>query len=227
TAFAALIASLAFGGGADAPDRLDPGPIVLIGLPAARIVFYAGAAVTIGGLLFAVLLLAKGKREFALALDVAAGGAAVWTVAAAVTTFLTFLSVSLIPVTLGVEFGQVFGSYLVNIELGQAWTYATLVPAIVTILTFGVRNHTALVFVGLFAVTGLIPLALQGHAAGTAGHGQAVSRLGLHLVFASVWVGGLLLLVFLQRELNGDRLVEVLRRYSTLALISFIVVGSS
>lgn len=226
-AFAALIASLAYGGGADAPDRLDPGSVVLIGLPAARIVFYAGAATTIGGLLFAVLLLTKSKPEFSVALDIAAAGAAVWTVAAAVTTFLTFLSVSLLPVAVGPEFGQVFGNYLATIPLGQAWVYATLVPAIVTILTFGVRNHTALVFVGLFAVTGLVPLALQGHAAGTAGHAQAVSSLGLHLVFASVWVGGLIVLIFLQRVFSGDRLVVVLRRYSTLALISFIVVGTS
>ncbi|HRQ00365.1 MAG TPA: cytochrome c oxidase assembly protein [Terrimesophilobacter sp.] len=226
-AFAALIASLAYGGGATAPERLDPGPVVLIGLPAARIVFYAGAATTIGGLLFAVLLLAKPKPEFNVALDVAAGGAAVWTVAAAVTTYLTFLSVSLLPPSLGPEFGQVFGNYLLNLELGQAWTYATLVPAIVTILVFGVRNHTALVFVLLLAGTGLVPLALQGHAAGTAGHGQAVSSLGLHLVFASVWVGGLIVLVFLQRTLSSDRLVVILRRYSTLALVSFVVVGAS
>lgn len=226
-AFAALLASLAYGGGATAPDRLDPGPLVLIGLPAARIVFYAGAATTIGGLLFAVLLLSKPKPEWGAALDIAAGGAAAWTVAAAVTTYLTFLSVSLLPPSLGPEFGQVFGNYLLNLQLGQAWTYATLAPAIVTILVFGVRNHTALVFVLLLAGTGLVPLALQGHAAGTAGHSQAVSSLGLHLVFVSIWVGGLIVLVLLHRALIADRLVIILRRYSTLALISFIVVAAS
>lgn len=225
--FAALLAALSFGGGADAPPRLDPGPVVLIGLPVARLVLYAGAAATIGALLFAVVVLAKSKREFSVALDVAAGGAAVWTIGAAVTTFLTFLSVSLLPASADAEFGQILGNYLINMELGQAWTYATLVPAIVTVLCFGVRNQTALLFVGLFAVTGLIPIALQGHAAGTTGHGNAVSSLGLHLVFASVWVGGLLVLVFLQRVFTRDRLVVVLRRYSTLALLSFVVVGAS
>lgn len=226
-AFAALLASLAYGGGADAPDRIDPGPVVLIGLPAARIVFYAGAATTIGGLLFAVLVLSRTKPEFERALDIAAAGAAVWAVAAAVTTFLTFLSLSLLPVTPGPEFGQVFWDYLTTLPHGQQWGYATLVPAVVTPLVMGVRNHTALVFVGILAVTGLIPLALQGHAAGTAGHAQAVSSLGLHLVFASVWVGGLILLVLLQRTLTSERLAVILRRYSTLALLSFIVVGAS
>ena len=225
--FAALLAALGYGGGAQAPARLDPGPVVLVGLPLARIVLYAGAAATIGALLFAIVVLAKSKREFSIALDVAAGGAAVWTVAAAVTTFLTFLSVSLLPASVDAEFGQILGNYLINMELGQAWTYATIVPAIVTVLCFGVRNQTALLFVGLLAVTALIPIALQGHAAGTAGHGNAVSSLGLHLVFASVWVGGLLVLVFLQRVFTRDRLVVVLRRYSTLALVSFIVVGAS
>lgn len=226
-AFAALFAALGVGGGADAPARLDPGAVVLYGLPLARIVLYTGAALTIGGLLFAIVVLAKSKPEYSIALDVAAAGAAVWTIGAALTTFLTFLSVSLLPASVDAEFGHVFGNYLLNLPLGQAWSYATIVPAIVTVLCFGVRGQTALLFVGLLAVTGLVPIALQGHAAGAAGHGNAVSSLGLHLVFASVWIGGLLVLLFLQRVFTRDRLVVVLRRYSTLALISFVVVGAS
>src|SRR5690606_16546526 len=109
----------------------------------------------------------------------------------------------------------------------RAWLVATLVPALVTVLCFAVRNVTALFFVTLLAGVGLVPLALQGHAAGTAGHAAAVSSLGLHLVFAAIWVGGLLTLVFTRGVLTTDRLATVLRRYSTLAIVCFAVVAVS
>jgi putative copper resistance protein D len=102
-----------------------------------------------------------------------------------------------------------------------------LVAAAVTVLCFAVRNHTALVFVTVLAVASLVPLAQQGHAAGAAGHAAAVTGLGLHLVFASVWLGGLLTIVLLKSELGEKRLPVVLARYSTVALISFIVVALS
>ena len=48
----------------------------------------------------------------------------------------------------------------------------------------------------------------------------------LHTVGAAVWVGGLLTLVII-RPLMRKRMVDVLYRYSTLALVSFIVVTLS
>ena len=60
-----------------------------------------------------------------------------------------------------------------------------------------------------------------------AGHGAAVSSLGLHLVFAAVWLGGLLTIVFIRRSLETGRIGQVLSRYSTFALICFIVVAVS
>ena len=97
-----------------------------------------------------------------------------------------------------------------------------------TVLCFAVRNHTALVFVTVLAVASLVPMAQQGHAAGTAGHNAAIASLGLHLVFAAVWLGGLLTIVLLRGELDrraGSPIV--LARYSTVALICFIVVALS
>ncbi len=50
---------------------------------------------------------------------------------------------------------------------------------------------------------------------------------GLHLVFVSVWLGGLVTLVLIRGTLGPGRLVTVLARYSTLALVCFIVVAVS
>ncbi|WP_198165674.1 cytochrome c oxidase assembly protein [Agromyces laixinhei] len=226
-AIAATLAGLAFGGGAAEQLIQDPGPVARYGVPIAKLFVNLGAAGMIGALVLAVWALSPKRREFDLALDVAAASAAVMTVASAATGLFTFLLVTSVPFDLSDEFGQKLGQFVTTIELGQAWLTTTLVAAAVTVLCFAVRNHTALVFVTVLAVASLVPLAQQGHAAGAAGHAAAVSALGLHVAFASVWLGGLVTIVLLKRELGPKRLAVVLARYSTVALICFIVVALS
>jgi cytochrome c oxidase assembly factor CtaG/putative copper export protein len=181
----------------------------------------------LGALVLALFALSPDEREFDAALDVAAGSAGVLTVASGTTALLTFLDVTGLPFTLDDRFGASLGQFLTEIELGQAWLTTTLVAAAVTVLCFAVRNPTALVFVAVLAVAALVPMAQQGHAAGSAGHDAAVSSLGLHLVFVGVWLGGLLTLVMLRGRLGGERLAAVLGRYSSVALVCFIVVAIS
>ncbi|MFF2372130.1 cytochrome c oxidase assembly protein [Agromyces sp. NPDC058110] len=226
-ALVATVAALAYGGGA-APQLIqDPGPFARWGLPIAKLFVNLGAAGMLGALVLAVWALTPKRREFDVALDVAAASAAVFTVASALTGLLTFLVVTGVPLSLGDTFGAQLGQFLTTIPLGQSWLTTTLVGAAVTVLCFAVRNHTALVFVAVLAVVSLVPMAQQGHSAGTAGHNAAITSLGLHLVFAAVWLGGLLTIVLLRRELDGVRLPVVLARYSTVALICFIVVAVS
>ncbi|MFC9559001.1 cytochrome c oxidase assembly protein [Agromyces sp. NPDC056965] len=226
-ALAATFAGLAYGGGAAEQLIQDPGPIARYGVPIAKLFVNLGAAGMIGALVLAVWALSPKRREFDLALDVAAASAAVLTVASGATGLFTFLLVTGVPFDLSDAFGQKLGQFVTTIELGQAWLTTMLVAAAVTVLCFAVRNHTALVFVTVLAVASLVPLAQQGHAAGAAGHAAAVTGLGLHLVFASVWLGGLVTIVLLKGELGAKRLPIVLARYSTVALISFIVVALS
>ena len=226
-ALLATFGALAYGGGAAPFPIQDPGPIARWGLPVAKLLVNLGAAGMIGSLVLAVWALAPSKKEFDVALDIAAASAAVMTVASAATGVLTFLVVTGETLDLGEAFGQKLGLFVTSIELGQAWLTTTLVAAAVTVLCFAVRNHTALVFVAALAVFSLVPMAQQGHAAGAAGHNAAVADLGLHLVFAGAWLGGLLTIVLLRNQLEADRLPVVLARYSTVALISFIVVAIS
>lgn len=226
-ALAAMIAALAFGGGAAPYPIQDPGPVARWGVPVAKLFVNLGAAGMIGALVMALWALSPKQREFDLALDVAAASAAVLTVASAATGVLTFVLVTGAPFELSDRFGAQLGQFATSIELGRAWLTTTLVAAAVTVLCFAVRNHTALVFVGVLAVVALVPMAQQGHAAGTAGHSEAVTALGLHLVFVAAWLGGLITLVLLKSRLTGDRLAVVLARYSTVALVSFIVVAIS
>ncbi len=226
-ALLATFAGLAYGGGAAPLPIQDPGPVARFGLPISKLVVNLGAAGMIGALVLAVWALTPKRREFDVALDVAAASAAVLTVASAATGIFTFLVVTGEPLDFSDAFGQKLGQFVTTIELGQAWLTTTLLAAATTVLCFAVRNHTMLVFVTVLAVAALVPMAQQGHAAGAAGHSAAITALGLHLVFAAMWLGGLLTIVLLRAELGADRLPVVLARYSTVALVCFIVVALS
>ncbi|ROS57970.1 putative copper resistance protein D [Frigoribacterium sp. PhB160] len=226
-AFVALLAALQFGGAADAPLVVDPGAVVRFGLPMAKMMNNIGAAVAIGTLFLTCFALSRDKPEFDRAMDIAAGAAGFWAVASAVTTFFTFLSVANVAVTFDDQFGRTLAFFLTDTELGNAWLATTLVAAAVTVLCFAVRNIWALVGVTVLAGGGLIPIAMQGHAAGASGHDAAVTDLALHLLGAAVWLGGLVALVLLRGTLERGRIGVVLARYSTVAIVCFVVVAAS
>ncbi|PZF62386.1 copper transporter [Curtobacterium sp. MCBD17_034] len=226
-AFVSVLVALVIGGAADAPLVSDPGAAVRFGLPIAKTVVDLAAAATIGGLGLATVALSRTAPEWNRALDVAAASAGVWTVAAAVTTFFSFLSVVDVPVTLDQQFGQSLSVFLTGTDLGLAWIVTVLVAAVVTVLCFAVRSRGLVALVAGVAMVGLVPMAEQGHAAGTASHDAAVTALGLHLVGAALWVGGLLSLALLRGVLPAERLPLVTARYSSIALGCFVLVAAS
>ena len=223
----ALLLALAFGGGADAPLLLDPGVATRYGLPIAKMVVNLASAITIGALALSCLALPARSQAFAKALDVASISAAVWTVAAGTTGFFSFVSAYNQPVTLDATFGNILGMFLTSTELGQAWLATVLIAATLTVACFAVRNVTAIAVLTALAVAGLVPMSLQGHQGGTADHDSATMAVFLHVLFAGVWLGGLLTIVLVHRTLDRQALVILLRRYSTIALICFLVVAAS
>ncbi|MCU1437448.1 MAG: copper transporter [Naasia sp.] len=225
-AVVALLAALAFGGGAAALLLGDPGAVVRFGLPAAKLLVNLTASATIGCLLLAALVLPRGAASGRL-LDIGAGAAAAWTVASAATGLLTFLSITGLPLSLDEEFGAQLGFFLTSLGPGRAWLTVTLVAAAVTVLCFAVRAPGVLLGVLALAAWGLTHLAEQGHAAGATSHEQAVTALSLHLLFAAGWLGGLLALVLLRPLLEEPALLAAVRRYSSIALVSFVVVAAS
>lgn len=226
-ALVAVIAALAFGGGSAPLALSDPGPVVRWGLPIVKLFVDLGAAGTIGALMLAVFALSPGKPEYSKAVDLAAASAAIMALASGLVTVLTFSDTTGTPLSASQNFSNQFVQFVTQIALGQAWGITTLAAAATTVLCFAVRGQTGLVFVMVLALGALVPIALQGHAAGTSGHNLAITSLGLHIVGAAVWIGGLLTLVMLRRTLAADRLPVVLSRYSSLAIICFVVVAYS
>jgi len=226
-ALVSVVASLGFSGALEPQPIADVGDTVRLGFPIAKLIVNLGAAGTIGALAIASFALRRTKPEFSFAMDVAAGSAGVWTVGSAATGFFAFLTAYQQPVSLDDRFGQVLALYLTDTELGRAWLATTLVAAALTVLCFAVRNQAVVLAMTIVAVLGLIPMALQGHAGGTESHDAATSAIWLHIVFAAIWLGGLLTIALLSMRLEGGRLRTIVERYSTLAIVSFVVVAAS
>ena len=228
-AFAAVLAGLAFGGGAVGGPLSSNDPLVLTGLPVAKLLVNLGIATTLGALLLAVIALDADEPEYGRALDVAAAGAGVWATAGAVATYLTFSS---LYQPSGLSFDEGYGSalatFLTQFPFGRAWLIVVLVGALLTVVCFAVRNRTLLAIVFVAGALALVPLSADGgHAASSASHDLAFTSIWLHMIFAGIWVGGLLTLVLLRPVLTPSRLAQLLPRYSTVALIAFIVVAAS
>ena len=197
------------------------------GVPLARLVVDLSLATVIGSVVLALWALTPGTPAHRRALNLAALASFLVTVFSLVTLLFTYMKVSQQGFSTSPEFGDGLAFFVTSIGLGQAWLAVLLISAAATILLYATSNQTALFFVGLLALSALLPLALQGHAAGSVGHGTAVTGLGIHLVFVSVWLGGLVALAVIRSACTAQEFSDYARRYSSLALISFIAVASS
>ncbi|MFC4222256.1 cytochrome c oxidase assembly protein [Lysinibacter cavernae] len=227
TGLIALYLALVLGGGAEPRTLLDPGIAVRYGVPFSKLFVNLSAAAMIGSLVLACFAFSPKKKEYSTALDVAAGAAAVFTVSSASVLVFTFIDLTGMTFALDDRFGAAIGQFVSEIALGQAWLITLLLGAVVTVLCFAVRDQRVVIVVTILSVIALVPMAMQGHAAGSASHDAAVNGLGLHLVSAAVWLGGLICLIFLSRSVDANRMVVLVQRYSSLALLSFIVVAAS
>ena len=225
-AFGAFGIWLAFAVGG-ALTNVPGGTAVPVALTVATLLVYLSASVVIGSLALALWALSSSNPAYRRTIDIAAGSSVVTTVSAASAALLSFMNVSQSNFSASEEFGQQLGFFVTEVGLGQAWLVVTLCAATVAVLCVAISNQTALFFVGLLSLGTVVPLALQGHAAGAAAHDIATNSLLLHVVFVAVWIGGLLALPFILRGASDEVASRVLSRYSTLALVSFLVVGGS
>ena len=226
-ALAALVWALAYGGGAAPLVLRDAGPVVRWGLPASTLAVNVSAAGLVGSLVLALFALKAEDRPFDLALGVASVSAAVFTVAAAVTGFFTFIDVLGAAPSADALFGQQLGQFLVQTETGRTWLLTTIAGAALTVLTFAVRSWTSTLLIALGSIATLVPMGTQGHSGELSTHTVASTSLILHMIGAAVWLGGLLLLVVIRPALDRGALADVLLRYSSVALVAYVVVALS
>ena len=222
----AVLVGLAIGGGAAALQFSDPGPIIRYGVPLAKGLMNIAMAISIGSLVFAGFAANDKSAVLRKLLNLASAGAAVWAIAASVHFVLSFVSVSGAKLSLDQSFSQGLWVYATEIELGISLALNLLAAFAISILALSVSSLTATALTAALGLGSLIPLALIGHAAGTANHSLAVNSLGLHLVGIVTWVGGLIALFAIKQDVLQEA-KPMVARYSTLALASFVIVGVS
>ena len=222
-----LVWALGFGGGAAELSLGDAGPIARWGLPVAKLFVNLAAAGMVGVLVTALFTLRAGEQEFDVALDTASISAAVFTVTAGATGFLTFISVFNPELNAGPQFGAQLGRFLVELEMGRTWLITTVAGAALTVFTFAVRSWVGTLLVALLAIASLVPMGTQGHSGDDAFHHEAMMAVILHIIGAAVWLGGLLLLIAIRPFLDRRRIPDAVARYSSIALAAFVLVAVS
>ncbi len=227
-----LIAALLFGHGVEhkpAGGLPWAGSGTAWALPIARFLHDAAAIVTVGFLLLAVALLPDRKGALGpsavAAMRVARAAAGVWVLAIVVEGLLALSQEAAVPLS------QLHGSnisfYLTNVTEGKTYL-AVAIAALLIVLTPAIsRVNTAAVLLAV-AIFGLaLPPLLTGHSASAGDHDAALSSLTIHVLAASLWIGGLLAVIWLACRKAPKSLAIALPRFSTLALVCFTTVALS
>lgn len=227
--FLATLVGLGVGGGAAPLELVDPGAAVRWGLPLSTFVLRVVSSITLGLLLLVAFALPLNTPATERLLQVAGWSTGVWVVSSATTAFFTFLAVYIEPVTFDDRFGRLLTFFFAQTEIGRAWLWSTVLAGLASIAVIIARSYPTIFLTGLFGVAALWPLAELGHAAGSESHNQAVMASFLHSVFVAFWVGGLVALAMVWRGVATDHILRThaLTRFSTIALVSVIVVSAS
>ena len=224
--FAALIAIVAglLIGGATAPLALaDPGPFVRWGQPISKLILNLSMAVSVGSLVLSAF--AANSEERRLLQPVSSWAASLWLGSSATYFILTYLNVSGSTISYGPLFSEGLWLFATQIELGTLLAINLGIALLLSLTTIAFQGQRMGAVNAAIALAGLYPLAESGHASSDAGHALAVNSMLLHLVGVTIWVGGLVALFALFR--TGERASVLVSRYSTLALLSFVLVASS
>jgi putative copper resistance protein D len=208
-----------FAGGAASPSELgDTGVVLRWGTPAFRSINNIAQAVTIGSLIFIAFSLGEKSKAFTKTLSVAAIAAAVWALSGTAYLLATFLNVTGSQLSAETGFTEQLFVFITDIELGQMLAINFVGAFVLSIATLLVRKLFGVAVCAAIGLLSLVPVALSGHAAGTASHAMAVNSLGLHLVGISIWLGGLVAIVFAYK---AQPAIDMVKRYSSLALAGF------
>lgn len=229
---AMAVALVVAGGGYSAPDPglPDPGPVVVWGTPVLRLLTDLAAIATIGWLLAASVLDPAGKagvvsKAGRTDLLRAAAAALAWSVLALLQMLWALADV------LGIDLAQaaspmVVSTYAMDIPLTRALTATAVLAAVLCVGAFtSSTTGGGLSWLILALVAAVLPT-LAGHGAGLGDHGLALSAGVAHAAGAMLWIGGLAALALhaIRRDVP---LAGPAQRFSTIALVAFIVIATS
>ena len=215
----------------------DPGWPTTFGLPAVRGAAWMLAALASGSFLFSAFLIppkqvGKDLNQAPLTVD----GVVASRVGAWASISMMALGLIMIPLVLSDVSGQPLKDVLFSpgawstaidqVKEAKVWLIVAAITAVVAVGGFIARTWWPQVALFLGSVLAIMPLALTGHSASGGNHDFGTNSFIWHLVGMLLWVGALMALVAHGRRL-GPNMEQAVRRYSTIALVSFIVMLAS
>ncbi|MFL6288600.1 MAG: copper resistance D family protein, partial [Actinomycetes bacterium] len=228
-----LVVALAVGG--NLPEAAAVGGIpetsttVQWALPIARTAADLCAAAAVGLLLAAAALLPSARDLLASAPARAARIAAIFAWAGAVLALvvlvLSYAETFATTVPDALNLRQLL-SYVGQSEQGAAWLVTASFAAFAGVIARESNKPIGAWSALALAVTATLPPAVTGHAASAGNHDLAMSSLVVHIICVTLWVGGLLALLWYAKT-DGRYLPLAARRFSALALWLYIGVGVS
>lgn len=208
----------------------DPGMATTYGMPVVQGIGEIAIAVAVGSALFAAFFVppqSDGVLDVGgyRAIRWASIGALIWGIAALLMIPLSLSNVSGQPLSTSLRPNN-FTTALDQVADARSWLW-TAIFALLTaaVARIALRWWWTLIAVG-GAVLSLMPLALSGHSSAGGSHDYASNSLILHIVSATVWMGGLFAVLVYARGLGAYTALAV-SRFSRVAFWSIIVVGAS
>ena len=152
--------------------------------------------------------------------------AGVWAVSASLAAVLTLSEILGLPVPdLATGSSSVWGQ-LVGLAQPRALLATAVAAVVVAACARRVRTPAGGQVLVAAALLGLTPVLFTGHSAQAADHTLATTSLVVHVLAATVWVGGLVgLVVHLRRD--DAALTSAVPAFSAVALVCFVLVGAS
>jgi cytochrome c oxidase assembly factor CtaG/putative copper export protein len=218
---AALVICLGLAGGAPlaSPAGLpDPGPFTGWGLPVAKLAADLAAILTVGSLLVPTLLLPSRDGELRgpsiVVVHAVRWAALAWFAAVAAQFVLTLSDLLAVPVArLGIADLASFGW---QVPQGRALGIQAVLVLIVAFACRWILSIIEALALLAISMAALIPPVLTGHSASSGSHDVAVVSLGVHVLGATLWIGGLIALLWFT-ALGAKNTGLAVTRFSTLA----------
>jgi len=221
-AIAGLWFAMELGGASHASGLGDTGDLVRWGAPILKMIASLAGGLVIGGLGVALFVLPPGTPANRT-LNLVLGAGIVWVLSLVAYIVFTYFTVVGAEFNFDEGFDANFGFFVMETNLGRLLLIATGLSVVATTVVAIARRPFWLAVAFLVAVASAWPFAEMSHSGTMANHGLAINSLVLHIVFVSLWTGGLTTTVVAMAF--GANRTDALRRYSSIALLSIAIVA--
>ena len=210
------------GGASHASGLGDTGDLVRWGAPILKMIVSLAGGLVIGGLGVALFVLPPGTPANRT-LNLVLGAGIVWVLSLVAYMVFTYFIVVGAELNFDEGFDANFGFFVMETNLGRLLLIATGLSVVATTVVAIARRPFWLAVAFLVAVASAWPFAEMSHSGTMSNHGLAINSLVLHIVFVSLWTGGLTTTVVAMAF--GANRADALRRYSSIALLSIAIVA--